>query len=83
MSDTTRIAILAGGAQFRLQELMESKRRIEAQIEEATRAAVAEAAASQPQPRMPGIDPATGEYSTAQMLHDEFYGGDTSLPLFD
>lgn len=34
-------------------------------------------------PRMPGIDPKTGEYSTAQMLMDEAYGGDTSQPLFD
>lgn len=34
-------------------------------------------------PRDPGIDPATGEYSTAQMLFDEMYGGDTSQPLFD
>lgn len=34
-------------------------------------------------PREPGIDPKTGEYSTAQMLFDETYGGDTSQPLFD
>lgn len=33
--------------------------------------------------RNPGTDPKTGEYSTAQMLHDEIYGGDTSRPLFD
>lgn len=33
--------------------------------------------------RPPGIDPKTGEYSTAQMMHDEFFGGDTSQPLFD
>lgn len=34
-------------------------------------------------PREPGIDPATGEYSTAQMMFDEMHGGDTSQPLFD
>jgi len=34
-------------------------------------------------PRPPGIDPDTGEYSTAQMLFDESYGGDTSQPLDD
>ncbi len=34
-------------------------------------------------PRQPGIDPETKEYSTAQMLFDEMYGGDTSEPLFD
>lgn len=34
-------------------------------------------------PRSPGDDPKTGEYSTAQMLRDEMYGGDTSQPLFD
>lgn len=34
-------------------------------------------------PRDPGIDPETREYSTAQMLFDEMYGGDTSQPLFD
>jgi len=34
-------------------------------------------------PRPPGIDPKTGEYSTAQMLFDETYGGDTSQPLDD
>lgn len=33
--------------------------------------------------RMPGIDPKTGQYSTAQMLHDEMTMGDTSQPLFD
>lgn len=33
--------------------------------------------------RPPGINPKTGEYSTAQMLYDEMYGGDTSQPLFD
>lgn len=33
--------------------------------------------------REPGIDPATGEYSTAQMMFDEINGGDTSQPLFD
>lgn len=33
--------------------------------------------------RMPGTDPVTGEYSTAQMLRDEMYGGDPSQPLFD
>jgi hypothetical protein len=33
--------------------------------------------------RMPGIDPKTGEYSTTQMMHDEFFGGDTGQPLFD
>lgn len=35
------------------------------------------------EPRQPGIDPATGKYSTAQMMFDEMYGGDTSQPLFD
>lgn len=35
------------------------------------------------EPRQPGIDPETGEYSTAQMMFDEIYGGDTSQPLFD
>ena len=34
-------------------------------------------------PRSPGQDPKTGEYSTAQMLFDELYGGDTDQPLFD
>ncbi len=34
-------------------------------------------------PREPGIDPETREYSTAQMMFDEMYGGDTSQPLFD
>ena len=34
-------------------------------------------------PRSPGIDPVTGEYSTAQMMFDELYGGDTNEPLFD
>lgn len=34
-------------------------------------------------PRAPGIDPETREYSTAQMMFDEMYGGDTSQPLFD
>lgn len=34
-------------------------------------------------PRPPGIDPATGEYSTVQMMFDEMNGGDTSQPLFD
>lgn len=34
-------------------------------------------------PRRPGIDPETREYSTAQMMFDELYGGDTSQPLFD
>jgi hypothetical protein len=34
-------------------------------------------------PRNPGTDPATGEYSTAQMMFDEINGGDTSQPLFD
>ena len=34
-------------------------------------------------PRSPGIDPVTRKYSTAQMLFDETYGGDTSLPLDD
>lgn len=33
--------------------------------------------------RMPGIDPKTGEYSTAQMMIDEMTMGDTSQPLFD
>lgn len=33
--------------------------------------------------RSPGIDPETREYSTAQMMFDECYGGDTSEPLFD
>ena len=33
--------------------------------------------------RMPGADQKTGKYSTAQMLHDEFYGGDPSQPLDD
>jgi len=34
-------------------------------------------------PRQPGIDPATSQYSTAQMMFDEIHGGDTSEPLFD
>jgi len=34
-------------------------------------------------PRVPGIDPETRRYSTAQMLFDELHGGDTSEPLFD
>ena len=34
-------------------------------------------------PRIPGTDPETREYSTAQMMFDEMYGGDTSQPLFD
>lgn len=34
-------------------------------------------------PRMAGIDPTTKKYSTAQMLFDEAYGGDTSQPLDD
>lgn len=34
-------------------------------------------------PRQPGIDPRTGQYSTAQMMFDEMHGGDTSQPLFD
>lgn len=34
-------------------------------------------------PRSPGIDPTTKEYSTAQMMFDEMYGGDTTQPLFD
>jgi len=34
-------------------------------------------------PRAPGTDPATGRYSTAQMMFDEQYGGDTSQPLDD
>jgi hypothetical protein len=34
-------------------------------------------------PRNPGIDPKTGEYSTAQMLFDEVHGGDTAQPLDD
>lgn len=34
-------------------------------------------------PRPPGIDPDTREYSTAQMLFDEIYGGDTDQPMFD
>lgn len=34
-------------------------------------------------PRAPGIDPKTREYSTAQMMRDEMFGGDTSQPLFD
>lgn len=33
--------------------------------------------------RSPGIDPDTKEYSTAQMMFDEEYGGDTAQPLFD
>lgn len=33
--------------------------------------------------RNPGTDPRTGKYSTAQMLFDEAYGGDTSQPLDD
>jgi hypothetical protein len=36
-----------------------------------------------PTARMPGIDPKTGEYSTAQMMLDEMTMGDTSKPLFD
>lgn len=35
------------------------------------------------QERMPGIDPKTGKYSTAQMMLDEMTMGDTSQPLFD
>jgi hypothetical protein len=34
------------------------------------------------EPRLPGHN-SKGEYSTAQMLWDEIYGGDTSQPLFD
>lgn len=34
-------------------------------------------------PREPGTDPVTRKYSTAQMMFDEAYGGDTSQPLFD
>ena len=34
-------------------------------------------------PRAPGIDPETGKYSTAQMMFDEQYGGDTNQPLDD
>jgi hypothetical protein len=34
-------------------------------------------------PRPPGVDPVTKAYSTAQMLFDEAYGGDTTLPLDD
>lgn len=34
-------------------------------------------------PRPPGTDPETGQYSTAQMMFDEAYGGDTSQPLDD
>lgn len=33
--------------------------------------------------RIPGHDPKTGKYSTAQMMADEMFGGDTSRPLFD
>lgn len=33
--------------------------------------------------RAPGHDPKTGRYSTAQMMADEMFGGDPSLPLFD
>lgn len=36
-----------------------------------------------PEMRPPGIDPKTGEYSTAQMLRDEMEMGDTTQPLFD
>jgi hypothetical protein len=32
--------------------------------------------------RAPGYDK-NGNYSTAQMMQDEFFGGDTSQPLFD
>lgn len=34
-------------------------------------------------PRSPGVHPVTREYSTAQMLFDEMYGGDTRQPLTD
>lgn len=33
--------------------------------------------------RPPGANSKTGEYSTAQMLHDEIFGGDPNQPLFD
>lgn len=36
-----------------------------------------------PENRSPGTDLKTGEYSTAQMMIDEFTMGDTSQPLFD
>lgn len=35
-----------------------------------------------PNNRIPGHN-SKGEYSTAQMLHDEIFGGDTTQPLFD